>query len=114
MVRRPIAWVDGNWHDDAADATVSVLDHGLLYGDGIFEGIRYYAHTPFLLPAHLARLRRSARCLGLEVPIGDAELALLCADGIERFEEPDGYLRLIVTRGRGMLGVSAHTCERPT
>ena len=114
MSRTPIAWVDGTWHADAADASVSVLDHGLLYGDGIFEGIRYYAHSPFLLALHLARLRRSARCLGLAVPAGDDQLAALCADGIERFGVPDGYLRLIVTRGPGMLGVSAHTCERPT
>jgi branched-chain amino acid aminotransferase len=110
----PIAWVDGTWHADAATASVSVLDHGLLYGDGIFEGIRFYAGTPFLLGEHLRRLRGSARCLALEVPWGDEEIAALCAEGIERFGSPDGYVRLVVTRGRGMLGVSAHTCERPT
>src|SRR5689334_1210080 len=114
MTRRPIAWVDGSWHDDAADASVSVLDHGLLYGDGVFEGIRYYATTPFLLGGHLRRLRASARCLALEIPAGDRELIALCEEGIERFGEPDGYLRLIVTRGRGMLGVSPHSCERPS
>ena len=64
-----IAWVDGTWHDDAAQASVSVLDHGLLYGDGIFEGIRFYAATPFLLGEHLRRLRNSARCLALEILI---------------------------------------------
>jgi branched-chain amino acid aminotransferase len=114
MTRQPIAWVDGAWHDDAADASVSVLDHGLLYGDGVFEGIRFYARTPFLLAEHLRRLRASARCLQLELPASDGELTALCREGIERFGERDGYLRLIVTRGRGMLGVSAHTCERPT
>jgi branched-chain amino acid aminotransferase len=111
---QPIAWVDGVWHDDAANASVSVLDHGLLYGDGVFEGIRFYAATPFLLGAHLSRLRASAGCLMVDVPHGDRELTELCSDAIARFGEPDGYLRLIVTRGRGMLGVSAHTCERPT
>ena len=114
MERRSLAWVDGVWHDDAATASVSVLDHGLLYGDGVFEGIRFYAGSPFLLEAHLRRLRDSARCLGFDVPAGDAELAALCAEAIERFGAEDGYLRLIVTRGRGQLGVSPHTCERPT
>jgi branched-chain amino acid aminotransferase len=114
MSRQAIAWVDGVWHDDAAAASVSVLDHGLLYGDGVFEGIRFYAGTPFLLAAHLRRLRASARCLMLEVPHSDHELAALCDEAIERFGAPDGYLRLILTRGRGLLGVSPHTCERPT
>src|SRR5579863_7413291 len=100
MDRRPIAWVDGSWHADAATASVSVLDHGLLYGDGVFEGIRYYAGTPFLLREHLRRLRASARCLQLEVPAGDDELTAVCREGIERFGVEDGYLRLVVTRGR--------------
>jgi len=114
MAPQSIAWVDGVWHDDAANASVSVLDHGLLYGDGVFEGVRFYAGAPFLLGAHLRRLRDCARCLGFEVPAADAELAELCAEAIARFGEDDGYLRLIVTRGRGQLGVSPHTCERPT
>jgi branched-chain amino acid aminotransferase len=114
MARRSIAWVDGVWHEDAATASVSVLDHGLLYGDGVFEGIRFYGGAPFLLHAHLRRLRDSARCLAFEVPLGDEELAELCGEAAERFGGPDGYLRLIVTRGRGQLGVSPHTCERPT
>jgi branched-chain amino acid aminotransferase len=114
MSARSIAWVDGTWHEDAATATVSVLDHGLLYGDGVFEGIRFYAAEPFLLPAHLRRLRASARCLLIDVPLADVDLEALCRQAIARFEEPDGYLRLIVTRGRGALGVSPHTCERPT
>jgi branched-chain amino acid aminotransferase len=114
MSGQSIAWVDGVWYDDAASASVSVLDHGLLYGDGVFEGIRFYAARPFLLAAHLRRLRASARCLMIEIPHHDHELSGLCAEAISRFGQPDGYLRLIVTRGRGLLGVSAHTCERPT
>ncbi len=114
MGGKSIAWVDGVWHDDAAAASVCVLDHGLLYGDGVFEGIRFYAGAPFLLAHHLRRLRSSARCLMLEIPLADAELSELCAQAIARFAEPDGYLRLIVTRGPGQLGVSPHTCERPT
>jgi branched-chain amino acid aminotransferase len=109
-----IAWVDGVWHEDAAQASVSVLDHGLLYGDGVFEGIRFYAGEPFLLERHLRRLRDCARCLAFEIPASEAELTALCVEAIARFEADDGYLRLIVTRGRGQLGVSPHTCERPT
>jgi branched-chain amino acid aminotransferase len=114
MSARSIAWADGVWHDDAAKATVSVLDHGLLYGDGVFEGIRFYAGQPFLLDRHLRRLRASARCLLLDVPLGDAAFAALCDEAIARFDEPDGYIRLIVTRGRGALGVSPHSCDRST
>ncbi len=114
MATSTIAWVDGRWHDDAATASVSVLDHGLLYGDGVFEGIRFYGGRPFLLAAHLRRLRASARCLLLEVPLDDAALERLIAEAIVRCEDADGYLRLIVTRGPGALGVSPHTCPRPT
>jgi branched-chain amino acid aminotransferase len=114
MPARSIAWADGSWYDDAAAATVSVLDHGLLYGDGVFEGIRFYAGEPFLLAAHLRRLRSSARCLLLDIPFDDTQLASLCHEAIVRFGAPDGYLRLVVTRGRGALGVSPHTCARPT
>jgi branched-chain amino acid aminotransferase len=114
MVYEPVAWVDGVWYDDAADASVSVLDHGLLYGDGVFEGIRFYGATPFLAGAHLRRLRASARCLMIDVPFDDTRFGELFSEAIARFGAPDGYLRLIVTRGRGRLGVSPHTCERPT
>lgn len=109
-----IAYVDGRWSDDAADASVSVLDHGLLYGDGIFEGIRFYDGEPFLLAAHLRRLRASGRALALDVPWDDAELTALCREGARRSGLVDGYLRLLVTRGRGALGVSPHTCPAPT
>jgi branched-chain amino acid aminotransferase len=101
MSNESVAWVDGVWYDDAAEASVSVLDHGLLYGDGVFEGIRFYAATPFLAGAHLRRLRASARCLMIDVPFGDAEFVELFSEAIVRFGAPDGYLRLIVTRGAG-------------
>ncbi|MGD1050622.1 MAG: branched-chain-amino-acid transaminase [Solirubrobacteraceae bacterium] len=114
MSNQSVAWVDGVWYDDAAEATVSVLDHGLLYGDGVFEGIRFYAGAAFLAAAHLRRLRASARCLMIDVELDDTEFAELFSEAITRFGAADGYLRLIVTRGRGRLGVSPHTCERPT
>lgn len=114
MSAHAIAWVDGRWHDDASTAPISVLDHGLLYGDGVFEGVRFYANAPFLLDEHLRRLRASARCLLLDVPLTDAQLEALCREAITRHGAPCGYLRLIITRGRGALGVSPHTCKQPT
>jgi branched-chain amino acid aminotransferase len=106
-----IAYVDGRW-TPAAGAKVSVLDHGLLYGDGVFEGIRVYGGRPFLLEEHLDRLAASARAIVLELPAGRAEVAALCREAAERAGLDDGYLRLIVTRGVGALGVSPHTCAR--
>jgi branched-chain amino acid aminotransferase len=104
-----IAYVDGEW-TDSADAKVSVLDHGLLYGDGVFEGIRFYGDEPFLLDAHLDRLAASARAICLELPRSHADLAELCREAVRRSGIVDGYIRLVVTRGRGALGVSPHTC----
>lgn len=109
-----VAYVDGTWFADARDARIGVLDHGLLYGDGVFEGIRFYGPEPFALGPHLRRLRASARALALDVPWSDEELGDLCREGAARTGLSDGYLRLIVTRGMGALGVSPHTCERPS
>jgi branched-chain amino acid aminotransferase len=106
-----IAYVDGEW-TTAAEARVSVLDHGLLYGDGIFEGIRVYGGRPFLLDEHLDRLEASARAIVLELPAARPAIAALCAEAAERAGLDDGYLRLVVTRGVGALGVSPHTCVR--
>ena len=106
-----IAYVDGKW-TPAGEATVSVLDHGLLYGDGVFEGIRVYGGVPFLLDEHLDRLAASARAIVLDLPAGRAEMAALCREAAQRAGLDDGYLRLVVTRGAGALGVSPHTCAR--
>jgi branched-chain amino acid aminotransferase len=106
-----IAYVDGKW-TPAEEARISVLDHGLLYGDGVFEGIRVYAGRPFLLEEHLDRLEASARAIVLDLPAGRAEIAALCAEAAERAGLDEGYLRLVVTRGEGALGVSPHTCPR--
>ena len=106
-----IAYVDGKW-TPAEEARISVLDHGLLYGDGVFEGIRVYGGVPFLLDEHLDRLVASARAIVLELPAGREEIAALCREAARRAELDDGYLRLVVTRGAGALGVSPHTCAR--
>ena len=106
-----IAYVDGKW-TPAEEARISVLDHGLLYGDGVFEGIRVYGGMPFLLDEHLDRLAASARAIVLELPAERAEMATLCREAAQRAGLDDGYLRLVVTRGAGALGVSPHTCAR--
>jgi branched-chain amino acid aminotransferase len=106
-----IAYVDGTW-TPAEEARVSVLDHGLLYGDGVFEGIRVYGGRPFLLEEHLDRLEASARALVLDLPAERSAIAALCLEAAQRAELDDGYLRLVVTRGAGALGVSPHTCPR--
>jgi branched-chain amino acid aminotransferase len=108
-----IAYVDGKWAP-AGEASVSVLDHGLLYGDGVFEGIRVYGGRPFLLDEHLDRLSASARAIVLDLPAERDEIAAVCREAIERSDHDDGYLRVVVTRGVGALGVSPHTCARPS
>ena len=89
-----------------------MLDHGLLYGDGVFEGIRVYGGRPFLLDEHLERLEASARAIVLELPADRAAIAALCHEAAQRAGLTEGYLRLVVTRGVGALGVSPHTCPR--
>lgn len=95
------------------EAKISVFDHGLLYGDGVFEGIRAYAGRLFMLEEHIERLFRSARAIDLTPPLSSAALqeavAWTCrANGIR-----DGYVRLVVTRGEGNLGLNPYTCRRP-
>jgi branched-chain amino acid aminotransferase len=97
----------------AKDAKVSVFDHGLLYGDGVFEGIRAYRGRVFMLEEHLDRLYRSAQAIDLDIPIGKrkmlGEVVRTCkANGMR-----DGYIRLIVTRGMGTLGLNPYTCKTP-
>ena len=94
------------------DARVSVLDHGFLYGDGIFEGIRIYAGRVFRLDDHLRRLAASARALHLEIPggVAGARAALLIT--AEAAGAPEAYVRLIVSRGDGALGVDPASCPR--
>jgi branched-chain amino acid aminotransferase len=108
-----IAYVDGRWMR-SDEARVSVFDHGLLYGDGVFEGIRFYAGEPFLLAQHLRRLQASARTIALTLPHAADEFAALCREACQRTGLADGYLRLVVTRGVGALGVSPASCTSPT
>jgi len=108
----PVYWLNGEL-TPAGQARLPVNDHGLLYGDGVFEGIRFYNRRPFRLDAHLDRLQRSARALMIEPPHGREEIETAIQALIHAFDSPDGYIRLVLTRGTGGLGLDPARCERP-
>ena len=97
-----------------SEAKVSVFDHGLLYGDGIFEGIRFYNGRVFRLEEHHDRLWDSARSICLDIPMSKEAMTEALLETIRRNGLRDGYIRLIVTRGVGNLGLSPVQCKRPT
>jgi branched-chain amino acid aminotransferase len=103
-------WLDNKLVDEA-DARISVFDHGLLYGDGVFEGIRVYSSRVFELDAHIKRLYESARAIRLEIPMGKDELIKAVEKTVEANGVIDGYIRLVITRGSGTLGLNPFTCE---
>jgi branched-chain amino acid aminotransferase len=96
-----------------AEAAVSVLDHGLLYGDGVFEGIRAYAGRVFKLNRHIERLFDSAKAIRLVIPRTREEVAALVLEACRQNDIVDGYIRLVVTRGAGDLGIDPRSCPRP-
>lgn len=98
---------------DKEQACVSVFDHGFLFGDGIFEGMRSYGGKVFRLEEHLRRLWDSAKSIWLEIPITREEMAQAVNDTLKVNSIQDGYIRLIVTRGQGTLGLDAHLCKNP-
>lgn len=98
---------------DEADAKVSVFDHGLLYGDGVFEGIRAYHGKVFLLDAHVDRLYESAKAIALEIPMTREEMAQAVVDTCRANGIASGYIRLVVTRGVGTLGLNPYLCKKP-
>jgi branched-chain amino acid aminotransferase len=106
-------YLDGKFVPEA-DAKVSVFDHGLLYGDGVFEGIRFYNGRVFRLEEHLERLWDSARSICLEIPIGRGEMTEALLETIRRNGLREGYIRLVVTRGVGNLGLNPTQCKRPS
>ncbi len=106
-------YIDGAWLDKA-DAKVSVFDHGLLYGDGVFEGIRIYAGRIFKLHEHMLRLYASAHAIMLQIPHAPAELERITEEAVRKNSVTDGYIRLVVTRGVGDLGVSPYKCPTPS
>ena len=106
-------WIDGEWHDRTT-ARVSVFDHGLLYGDGVFEGIRVYAGKIFKLQAHLDRLYDCAHAILLTIPIPKSEFATVLEEAVKRSGLKEAYIRPIVTRGQGDLGIDPRNCGAPT
>jgi branched-chain amino acid aminotransferase len=106
-------YIDGNFYDQV-EAKISVFDHGLLYGDGVFEGIRFYTDRVFRLDEHIERLWDSARAISLEVPMSKSELVAATLETIRQNDLHDGYIRLVVTRGVGSLGLSPDSCRRPS
>jgi branched-chain amino acid aminotransferase len=105
-------YVSGTFRGDE-DATVNVLDHGLLYGDGIFEGIRAYNGRVFKLDRHIDRLFDSAKALRLDIPLSRRQIEEVVLDTCRRNDITDGYIRLVVTRGIGGLGIDPSTCCNP-
>ncbi|HEY0943710.1 MAG TPA: branched-chain-amino-acid transaminase [Opitutaceae bacterium] len=99
---------------EAADAKISVFDHGLLYGDGIFEGIRLYGGNVFRLEEHLERLEYSAKAIMLKIPLSRKEMAEAVCASCRANGLTDGYIRLVVTRGVGDLGLSPWLCPKPS
>ncbi len=95
------------------DAKISVYDHGLLYGDGVFEGIRSYGGKVFRMEAHLDRLWNSAKAILLTIPMTKPEMAKAIEDTLAANGIRDGYIRVVVTRGAGSLGLDPNHCENP-
>ena len=109
----PIIYIDGEYVAKK-DAKISVFDHAVLYGDGVFEGIRLYGGNVFRLEQHLERLWDSARSIMLDIPISREEMTQVVCETCRRNNLRDGYIRLVVTRGEGDLGLAPWLCPKPT
>ncbi len=105
-------WINGQLFDKD-DAKISVYDHGLLYGDGVFEGLRSYGGKVFRLEEHLERLYESAHAIWLTIPLTPAEVADAMLTTLEANKIVDGYIRLVVTRGAGTLGLDPNRTSNP-
>ncbi|MBX3744673.1 MAG: branched-chain-amino-acid transaminase [Verrucomicrobiae bacterium] len=106
-------YIDGRYYDEKS-AKISVFDHGLLYGDGVFEGIRVYSGRVFKLKEHIERLAYSAKAILLNLPLSHADLCRATVETCRRNRLRNGYIRLLVTRGRGTLGLNPNTCSAPS
>lgn len=108
-----VIYLDGKFVPEE-EAKVSVFDHGYLYGDGVFEGIRAYHNRVFKLKEHIDRLYESAKTIMLEIPMSKEEMAEVVIETCRRNQIRDGYIRLVVSRGKGDLGLDPRKCPRPT
>src|SRR5690606_28040556 len=109
----PIIYLDGEYLPQS-QAKVSVLDHGVLYGDGVFEGIRLYNRNIFRLKEHLDRLWDSAHAIILNIPVSREEMTEIVAETCRRNGLQNAYIRLAVTRGVGELGLNPYKCPKPS
>jgi len=106
-------YVDGSFYPES-QARISVHDHGFLYGDGVFEGIRAYNGRIFRLREHIDRLFQSSKTISLEIPMSREALMEACAETLRKNNLRDGYLRLVVSRGAGRMGLDPRNCQKPT
>ena len=106
-------FIDGKYYNEH-DAKISVFDHGFLYGDGVFEGIRAYNGRVFRLKEHIDRLFYSAKAILLDIPMSHAEISQAVLEACRTNKIRDGYIRLVVTRGVGTLGLNPKSCKKPS
>jgi len=113
MEKKLLIYIDGKFYSKS-EAKVSVYDHGLLYGDGVFEGIRAYSGIVFKLKEHVDRLYRSAHTIRLRIPLAKDKITRAVLDTLKKNSLKDAYIRLVVTRGIGDLGLDPRKCPKPT
>ena len=113
MDKEPLVYINGEYYPKS-QAKISVFDHGLLYGDGVFEGIRAYNGVVFKLKEHVDRLYRSAHPLMLKIQLTKEQMIEAVLETLRRNNMRDAYIRLVVTRGAGDLGLDPHKCPKPT
>jgi len=113
MSNELLVYIDGKYYPKS-EAKISVFDHGLLYGDGVFEGIREYKGIVFKLKEHIDRLYRSAHVLTLKIPLTKEEILQAVVETLRKNKLKDSYIRLVVTRGSGDLGLDPRKCPKPS
>ncbi|MEM2117739.1 MAG: branched-chain-amino-acid transaminase [Candidatus Bathyarchaeia archaeon] len=113
MEKELLVYIDGKYYPKS-QAKISVYDHGLLYGDGVFEGIRAYKGVVFRLKEHIDRLYRSAHTIMLQIPLTKEEMINIVLETLRKNNLKDSYIRLVVTRGVGDLGLNPKKCPKPT
>ena len=111
--KEPLVYIDGEYHPKGS-AKISVYDHGLLYGDGVFEGIRAYNGIVFHLREHIERMQEGLRITRINIPLSKQDLMDAVAETLRRNNFMDAYIRLIVTRGRGNLGLDPRSSPKPS
>jgi len=108
-----LVYIDGEYYPKS-EAKISVFDHGFLYGDGVFEGIRAYNGIVFKLKEHIDRLYSSARAIMLEIPLSKEEMIEAVLETLRKNDLRDAYIRLVITRGIGDLGLDPRKCPKPS